>query len=197
MASPAISCEHASAIQMRSPPLSSPLELDTATGDYRCRLAKSRLVSMSEAVTKPLPKSGAMLTLASGCGYVQLISFPPTRRFFSNYFGCVLWSSQIHKLSKSGLYIHPWMGNLIKRRKRYRQSECIALCSCLQDQIYKPRPWWPVVVKYPVAVVMRTNGISLLFSQISTWISLHQALLEGSFGKTSCVLNYRTFKQYC
>lgn len=73
------------------PPPSSPLtELDMAMADYRCRLAKSKLLSTPEAVTEPLPKSSATLTLASGCEYEEPISFPPTRRFFSNYYSWVL-----------------------------------------------------------------------------------------------------------
>lgn len=138
----------------------SPMSWIGATDDNRCKLAKSKLVLTPEAVTKPLPKSSATVTLALGCEYMQLISFPPTCRFFSNYFGRVLWCHQIHKLHKSRQHTSLDERLHFEGSCTGNQTHCSVLLS--PGSGIKPRPWLPVVVKHPATVLLKTNGINII-----------------------------------
>lgn len=81
-------------------------EMDMYPADYRCRLVKNKLASAPKAVTKTLPKSIAVLILTFGM-WICVADFSSLLRTDSSpVFSAVWWwSSWIHKLGKSKLYL--------------------------------------------------------------------------------------------
>lgn len=88
-------------------------------------------------------------------------------------------------------YIYLWMVDIITRRKWFWQSSIHCTALLLPGSDIRLRSWPPLVVKYPIAAVIRKDGINHILQPNLDMTISSQAPLESSFhfGKISCVLN--------
>lgn len=149
-----VRCESANAI------LPSPLgEMDVYPADYTCRLARSKLASTPQAVTKALPESFAVLILTFGM-WIWVADFLPSyMQILLQFFQLCAGDLAGFRSWARASFIYPWMADLIARGNGSGNLiHCMALLPPGAD--ISLRSWLPLVVKYPIAAVIKTNGIN-------------------------------------
>lgn len=134
-------------------------EMDMYPADYRCRLARSKLASTPQAVTKPLPKSIAVLILAFGMWICVADFLPSNLQIFLQFFQlCAAIQLDSQAGQEQAKSILEWQTSLQEGNGSGNLIHCMALL--LPGSDISLKSWLPLVVKYPIAVVIRTNGIN-------------------------------------
>lgn len=142
-------------------------EMDMYPADYRSRLVRSKLASFdTQSCDQSFAKSLCSFSLLE-CEYVWLISFPPTCRSFSSSFSCEL---VIQLDSQAGqeqaISILEWQISLQEGNGSGNLTHCMALLLPGSDISLRSR--LPLVVKYPIAVVIEQMALTIFYSQILT-----------------------------
>lgn len=134
-------------------------EMDMYPADYRCRLARSKLASAPKAVTKPLPKSIAVLIVTFGMWICATDFLPSYVQILLQFFQlCTLIQLDSQAGQEQAIPILEWQTSLQEGNGSGNLIHWMALL--LPGSDIPPRSWLPLVVKYPIAVVIGTNGIN-------------------------------------
>lgn len=100
-------------------------EMDVYPADYTCRLARSKLASTPQAVTKALPESFAVLILTFGM-WIWVADFLPSyMQILLQFFQLCAGDLAGFRSWARASYIYPWMADLITRGKWFWQSHTL------------------------------------------------------------------------
>lgn len=188
-----MSRESAGVIQMRRPPLPSPLRW-AGCGCSWLQVQASKKQAAQDTRSRSQSRAKKQHFVNSCFGMCQCVA-----DFLSSHMQILLqlfWPCAVIQSDSQAVSILGWQTSL-KRRKRNRGIWRIALHCCPQDQIQNPGPNYLRPCNILQQFWQGQMALTLFFGQVSTYIFLLWVLPEGSLGKSCCVLNCHIFIQYC
>lgn len=160
MALSAMSCKSAIVIQMKSPPLPSPLKWGGYSYSWLQVQASKEQAGFDTRSCDQTPAKKQRYTNSCFGMQIRAADFLPshTQILLQLFQLCAVIQSDLQAAQEKAISILGWETSLKEGSGTSNPRHCTVLLSPGSD--IKPRPWLHVVVKYPVAVVIRTNGIN-------------------------------------